>query len=68
MIIPVMKKGEGKKVQEYRVSITPTLYLHDRVCAIRKTEGVGGGVKRKELVLQNQTELNLYQTSQYENL
>lgn len=53
IIVPVVKKGEGTRVEEYRgVSLTPTLYkLYASVLAKRLREEVEG----KGLFPQNQT-------------
>lgn len=53
LVAPVMKKGEGKKVEDYRrVSITPTLY---KVYAIVLVERLKREVEGKKVVPHNQT-------------
>ena len=53
VIVPIVKKGEGVKVEEYRgVSLMPTLYkMYTSVLANR----LGKEVEEKKLVPQNQT-------------
>lgn len=51
MIVPVVKKGEGKKVEEYRrVTLTPSLY---KVYAAVLAERIREEVERKRIVESN---------------